>query len=134
MVWSAAAMAKRPAAQNAHDALEADQDAIRLILSDDHQAPALAYQRMRVNRAHNALFNLAESGNAGNPVLTSHYLKIRLWVTHSQFIVEHITPTTGAQHNMLTPDLAQRYLESCEILRSSAASGWIPMGRGSAGM
>ncbi len=34
--------------KNAHDALEADQQAIRLILSAD-PSPALAYQRMRVN-------------------------------------------------------------------------------------
>jgi hypothetical protein len=43
--------------KNAHDALEADQEAIRLILSNDPQATPLAYQRMRVNQAHNALFN-----------------------------------------------------------------------------
>ena len=43
--------------QNAHDALEADQQAIRLILSDDPQPSPLAYQRMKVNQAHNALFN-----------------------------------------------------------------------------
>ncbi|MDR8346122.1 hypothetical protein FPK41_24570, partial [Acinetobacter baumannii] len=35
--------------KNAHDALEADQQAIRLILIADPKAPALAYQRMRVN-------------------------------------------------------------------------------------
>ncbi|MDU2786591.1 MAG: FUSC family membrane protein, partial [Enterobacter sp.] len=54
--------------QNAHDALEADQQAIRLILSD-------------------------------------------------QFIVEHINAMTtlAREHTMLTPDLAQRYLQSCEI-------------------
>ncbi|MDU6453251.1 MAG: cAMP-activated global transcriptional regulator CRP, partial [Enterobacter hormaechei] len=43
--------------QNAHDALEADQQAIRLILSDDPQPSPLAYERMKVNQAHNALFN-----------------------------------------------------------------------------
>ncbi len=52
-----AAVAERPAEKNAHDALEADQQAIRLILSADPKAPALAYQRMRVNQAHNALYN-----------------------------------------------------------------------------
>ncbi len=36
--------------KNAHDALEADQEAIRLILSNDPQATPLAYQRMRVNQ------------------------------------------------------------------------------------
>ncbi|HBI5122863.1 YccS/YhfK family putative transporter [Salmonella enterica] len=43
--------------KNAHDALEADQEAIRLILSNDPQATPLAYQRVRVNQAHNTLFN-----------------------------------------------------------------------------
>lgn len=36
--------------KNAHDALEAAQEAIRLILSNDPQATPLAYQRMRVNQ------------------------------------------------------------------------------------
>jgi uncharacterized membrane protein YccC len=42
---------------------------------------------------------------------------MKLWVTHSQFIVEHINAMTtlAREHTMLTPDLAQRYLESCEI-------------------
>ncbi|MDI5829727.1 hypothetical protein MJN51_38730, partial [Salmonella enterica subsp. enterica serovar Kentucky] len=41
---------------------------------------------------------------------------MKLWVTHSQFIVEHINAMTtlAREHTMLTPDLAQRYLESCE--------------------
>ncbi len=51
--------------QNAHDALEADQQAIRLILSDDPQPSPLAYERMKVNRAHNALFNSLNRGHAG---------------------------------------------------------------------
>jgi uncharacterized membrane protein YccC len=40
--------------QNAHDALEADQQAIRLILSDDPQPTPLAWQRMKVNQARYA--------------------------------------------------------------------------------
>jgi len=40
--------------QNAHDALEMDQEAIRLILSDNPQPTPLAWQRMR-----------AQSGDAG---------------------------------------------------------------------
>ena len=91
--------------QNAQAALEADQEAIRLILSPDPQAPKLAYQRMRVNQAHNTLFN------------TRYLADMKLWVTHSQFIVEHINAMTtlAREHNMLTPDLAQQYLESCEV-------------------
>ena len=42
---------------------------------------------------------------------------MRLGGTHSQFIVAHINvlTTLAREHTMLTPDLAQRYLESCEI-------------------
>ncbi|MBB1201998.1 hypothetical protein EGM70_17100 [Enterobacteriaceae bacterium 89] len=103
--------------KNAQQALEADQEAIRLILSSDPQAPALAYQRMRVNQAHNALFNSLNQAMQ-EPGFNSHYLAdMKLWVTHSQFIVEHINAMTtlAREHNMLTEDLAQRYLESCEI-------------------
>ena len=103
--------------KNAHDALESDQEAIRLILSNDPQATPLAYQRMRVNQAHNTLFNSLNQAMQ-EPGFNSHYLAdMKLWVTHSQFIVEHINAMTtlAREHTMLTPDLAQRYLESCEI-------------------
>ena len=103
--------------KNAHDALEADQEAIRLILSNDPQATPLAYQRMRVNQAHNTLFNSLNQAMQ-EPGFNSLYLAdMKLWVTHSQFIVEHINAMTtlAREHTMLTPDLAQRYLESCEI-------------------
>ena len=51
-----------------------------------------------------------------------------LWVTHSQFIVEHINAMTAAgatAHDADAPDLAQRYLQSCEIALAemSATSG-----------
>ena len=103
--------------KNAHDALEADQEAIRLILSDDPQATPLAYQRMRVNQAHNTLFNSLNQAMQ-EPGFNTHYLAdMKLWVTHSQFIVEHINAMTtlAREHTMLTPELAQRYLQSCEI-------------------
>ncbi|GAL59310.1 hypothetical protein YhfK [Pseudescherichia vulneris NBRC 102420] len=103
--------------KNAHDAIEKDQDAIRLILSDDPQPTPLAYQRIRVNQAHNALFNSLNQAMQ-EPGFNTHYLAdMKLWVTHSQFIVEHINALTtlAREHAMLTPDLAQRYLESCEI-------------------
>ncbi len=63
-----AAVAERPAEKTAHDALEADQQAIRLILSPDPKAPALAYQRMRVNQAHNALYNSLNQAMHGTRV------------------------------------------------------------------
>ena len=103
--------------KNAHDAIEKDQDAIRLILSDDPQPTPLAYQRIRVNQAHNALFNSLNQAMQ-EPGFNTHYLEdMKLWMTHSQFIVEHINALTtlAREHTMLTPDLTQRYLESCEI-------------------
>ncbi|WP_436874511.1 YccS/YhfK family putative transporter [Kosakonia sacchari] len=103
--------------QNAHDALETDQEAIRLILSDNPQPTPLAWQRMRVNQAHNALFNSLNQAMQ-EPGFNTRYLEdMKLWVTHSQFIVEHINAMTtlAREHTMLTPELAQRYLQSCEI-------------------
>jgi hypothetical protein len=35
---------------------------------------------------------------------------------------------------MLTPDLAQRYLESCEIACSAVSSGWTAMAPAAQGM
>ena len=43
------------------------------------------------------------------PGFNSHYLAdMKLWVTHSQFIVEHINAMTtlAREHTMLTPDRA----------------------------
>ncbi len=58
------------------------------------KSPALAYQRMRVNRAHNALYNSLNQAMQ-EPGFNTHYLEdMKLWVTHSQFIVEHINAMT----------------------------------------
>ncbi|MDI7383417.1 YccS/YhfK family putative transporter [Cronobacter dublinensis] len=103
--------------QNAHDALEADQEALRLLLSDDPQPAPLAWQRMRVNQAHNALYNSLNQAMQ-EPGFNSRYLEdMRLWVTHSQFIVEHINAITtlAREQSSLTPETAARYLQACEI-------------------
>ena len=103
--------------QNAHDALGTYQEALRMLLGPEQEAKKLAYQRMQVNQAHNALFNSLNQAMQ-EPGFNAQYLKdMRLWVTHSQFIVEHINAMTilAREHTMLTPDLAQRYLQSCEI-------------------
>ena len=103
--------------QNAHDALETYQDALRLLLGDEQSPEKLAYQRVKVNQAHNALFNSLNQAMQ-EPAFNSRYLSdMRLWVTHSQFIVEHINAITilAREHTMLTASLAQRYLQSCEI-------------------
>ncbi|WP_343553832.1 YccS/YhfK family putative transporter [Pantoea sp.] len=102
---------------NAHDALEAYQDALRLLLGPEQSPEKLAYQRMRVNQAHNALFNSLNQASS-EPGFNLQYLKdMRMWVTHSQFIVEHINAMTilAREHTMLTSKLAERYLQSCEI-------------------
>ncbi|QZY95154.1 YccS/YhfK family putative transporter [Pantoea dispersa] len=102
---------------NAHDALEAYQEALRLLLGPEQAPEKLAYQRVKVNQAHNALFNSLNQAST-EPGFNFQYLKdMRLWVTHSQFIVEHINAMTilAREHTMLTPKLAERYLQSCEI-------------------
>ncbi|WP_277978148.1 YccS/YhfK family putative transporter [Pantoea endophytica] len=103
--------------KNAHDALEAYQEALRLLLGPEQSPEKLAYQRMKVNQAHNALFNSLNQASS-EPGFNLQYLKdMRMWVTHSQFIVEHINAMTilAREHTMLTSKLAERYLQSCEI-------------------
>jgi len=103
--------------KNAHDALEAYQDALRLLLGPEQAPEKLAYQRIKVNQAHNALFNSLNQASS-EPGFNLQYLQdMRMWVTHSQFIVEHINAMTilAREHTMLTSKLAERYLQSCEI-------------------
>ena len=103
--------------KNAHDALETYQDALRMLLGNEQDAMKLAWQRMRVNQAHNSLFNSLHQSTQ-EPNFNASYLKdMQLWVMHSQFIVEHINAMTilAREHTMLTDALAQRYLQSCEI-------------------
>ncbi|MEG3127454.1 YccS/YhfK family putative transporter [Pantoea cypripedii] len=103
--------------KNAHDALEADQEALQLLLGPEQSPEKLAYQRVKVNQAHNAMFNSLNQAMT-EPGFNPQYLKdMRLWVTHSQFIVEHINAMTilAREHTMLTPKLAEKYLQSCEI-------------------
>jgi YccS/YhfK family integral membrane protein len=102
---------------NAHDALEAYQEALRMLLGPEQSPEKLAYQRIKVNQAHNALFNSLNQASS-EPGFDAQYLKdMRMWVTHSQFIVEHLNAMTilAREHTMLTPKLAERYLQSCEI-------------------
>jgi len=103
--------------QNAHDALGTYQDALQMLLGNEQDPMKLSWQRMRVNQAHNTLFNSLHQ-SMQEPNFNASYLKdMQLWVTHSQFIVEHINAMTilAREHTMLTDSLAQRYLQSCEI-------------------
>jgi YccS/YhfK family integral membrane protein len=108
--------------KNAHQALENDQQALRLLLEEQEPDPStLAYARMQVNQAHNALFTSLNQAMQ-EPGFESNYLAdMRLWVTHSQFIVEHLNAMTilAREHYMLTPKLAEEYLQSCEIALQS---------------
>ena len=102
--------------QNAHDALSAYQQEITLMLGPDPQLTPLSYQRMRVNQAHNALFNTFTQAMQ-EPGFNDHYLAdMRLWVTHSQFIVEHINAMTelAREAGELTPEQKQYYLQRCD--------------------
>ena len=96
--------------------------ALRLMLKQpEPDATALAYTRMQVNQAHNALFTSLNQAMQ-EPGFASNYLAdMRLWVTHSQFIVEHLNAMTilAREHYMLTPKLAEEYLQACEIALQS---------------
>jgi YccS/YhfK family integral membrane protein len=102
--------------KNAHDALSAYQEALELILGPDPQPTPLSYQRMRVNQAHNTLFNSFNQAMQ-EPGFNSRYLAdMRLWVTHSQFIVDHINAMTGLtrEKGELSPEQKQHYLQFCD--------------------
>ena len=102
--------------QNAHDALGAYQEALKLILGHDPQPTPLSYQRMRVNQAHNTLFNSFNQAMQ-EPGFNNHYLAdMRLWVTHSQFIVDHINAMTGLirEKGELSAEQKQYYFKLCD--------------------
>lgn len=102
--------------QNAHDALSAYQEALKLILGHDPQPTPLSYQRMRVNQAHNTLFN-AFNQAMQEPGFNNHYLAdMRLWVTHSQFVVDHINAMTGLtrEKGELSDEQKQYYFTLCD--------------------
>ncbi|WP_413505012.1 YccS/YhfK family putative transporter [Serratia grimesii] len=108
--------------KNAHQALENDQQALRLLLEEQEPDPStLAYARMQVNQAHNALFTSLNQAMQEPGFESSYLADMRLWVTHSQFIVEHLNAMTilAREHYMLTPKLAEEYLQSCEIALQS---------------
>jgi YccS/YhfK family integral membrane protein len=119
--------------QNAHQALEIYQDAIRLLLEESPDTAKLAYTRMQVNQAHNKLFTSLNQAMQ-EPGFNSHYLAdMRLWVTHSQFVVEHINAMTilAREHYMLPEKLATEYLQTCEIALQSCQQRLLYDGPGS---
>lgn len=104
--------------KNAHQALEQNQTALRLLLKTEEQDPTdLAYARIQVNQAHNALFTSLNQAMQEPGFESSYLADMRLWITHSQFIVEHLNAMTilTREHFVLTPEKAEEYLQSCEI-------------------
>lgn len=107
--------------KNAHQALESDQNHLQLMLSDNRDAETLdsrvTYSCMRLNLAHNALFTSLNQAMQ-EPGFNSQYLAdMRLWVTHSQFLAEHLNGMTLLVHDSykLPEELASHYLQECEI-------------------
>lgn len=108
--------------KNAHQILEDDQAHLRLILNreipDDKRSDnELSYSCMMLNQAHN---RLAASLNQSmqEPGFNSRYLAdMRLWVSHSQFIVEHLNAITILTHEnyKIDAELAEKYLMESEI-------------------
>lgn len=110
--WQSALLRK-----NTLDVLTAFEKTITLLLGSEPSAEVLEAARINVNQKHNALFNSLNQAMQ-EPGFNSEYLHdSHLWVTHSQYIVEHINEMTtlAREHTMLTPSLAERYLQTCEI-------------------
>ncbi|MGK4864724.1 YccS/YhfK family putative transporter, partial [Salmonella enterica] len=78
----------------------------RLIISNDQQATTHAYQRMRVNKAHNTLFNSINQAMQEPGYKTNYQSEMKIWVTHSKFILEHINAmkTMAREHTKLTTE------------------------------
>lgn len=103
--------------ENSLSTLNAYQEALQLLLSLTPSDEALESERVNVNQKHNTLFNTLTQA-AQEPGFKSDYLQdMHLWVNHSQYIVEHINEITALarEHTMLTPRLAESYLQSIEI-------------------
>ncbi|SUB81110.1 Inner membrane protein yccS [Pragia fontium] len=107
--------------KNAHDALETYQQHLRQMFSMTDNAPELSYTRMKVNQAHNTLFTTLNQAMQ-EPGFNSRYLTdMRLWITHSQFLVEHLNGMTviARDQYVLIPELSKTYLNTCEIMIQS---------------
>ncbi|QBH98237.1 hypothetical protein EKN56_18685 [Limnobaculum zhutongyuii] len=111
--WQSALLRK-----NAHNALETYQQHLRQIFNRTNDIAELAYTRMKVNQAHNTLFTALNQAMQEPGFNTRYLADMRLWVTHSQFLVEHLNAMTTIARDqyVLVPALAQNYLNTCEIL------------------
>lgn len=114
--------------KNAHQALEAYQKILRLLLTPEPDITQLAYERIEVNKASNTVLSSLNQAMQ-EPGFNSKYLAdMRLWATHSELIVGHINEMTiltrayplgssapGKHHIQLSVELAADYLQLCEI-------------------
>lgn len=114
--------------KNAHQALEAYQKILRLLLTPEPDINQLAYKRIEVNKASNTVLSSLNQAMQ-EPGFNSKYLAdMRLWATHSELIVGHINEMTiltrayplgssvpGKYHIQLSVELAADYLQLCEI-------------------
>ena len=110
--WQSALLRK-----NAQDVLSTYQKALQILLGSSPGAEEAEAIRIKANQQHNALFSSLNQAMQEPGFDTEYLSEMHLWVTHSQFIVEHINvlTTLSREHTMLTPDLAERYLQSCEV-------------------
>ncbi|PIJ43845.1 YccS/YhfK family putative transporter [Tatumella sp. OPLPL6] len=102
---------------NTLDVLNAYQHALKVLLGPEQKDEVFEAARVEANQKHNALFNALNQAMQ-EPGFDDEYLEeMHLWVSHSQYIVEHINELTALarEHTMLTPTLAERYLQACEI-------------------
>ncbi|MCB5310686.1 YccS/YhfK family putative transporter [Yersinia massiliensis] len=117
--------------KNAHQALSAYQNILRLLLTPTPPDVAqLSYDRIQVNKASNAVLS-SLSQAMREPGFNSQYLAdMQLWATHSELIAAHInemtiltrkhlsiesTPSAGTPHLMMSTKQATDYLQLCEM-------------------
>ncbi|WP_145931221.1 YccS/YhfK family putative transporter [Yersinia bercovieri] len=116
--------------KNAHQALSAYQQILRLLLAPHPDITQLSYERIEVNKASNTVLSSLNQAMQ-EPGFNSKYLAdMRLWATHSELIVGHINEMTiltrehpltesttppEAGHNLMSVALATEYLQLCEM-------------------
>lgn len=116
--------------KNAHQALEAYQTILRLLLTPHPDITQLDYERFNVNKASNTVLSSLNQAMQ-EPGFNSKYLAdMRLWAAHGELIVCHInemttlirenpltevdSPSTNG-HPLMSTKLAASYLQLCEM-------------------
>ncbi|CNH64965.1 YccS/YhfK family putative transporter [Yersinia pekkanenii] len=116
--------------KNAHQALASYQNILRILLKPHPDIGQLAYERIQVNKASNAVLSSLNQAMQ-EPGFNSKYLAdMRLWATHSELIVGHINEMTilTREHSLadstssseeklvqMSATLAAEYLQLCEM-------------------